>query len=119
MVVNPARFAEPFGRVAAEALVAGRPVVASRIGAIPEVVRDGRDGLLVEPDDPEALADAVIRLLDDSALAERLVRSGRERVLERFGYEQDLAAWTAALVGAAPRDDGGERLEQDLDVLAQ
>ena len=92
-VVNPARFAEPFGRVAPEALMAGRPVIASRVGAIPEVIRDGVDGLLVEPDDPEALAAAVVRLAADPELAARLAESGRQHVLERFGYEQDLDAW--------------------------
>jgi glycosyltransferase involved in cell wall biosynthesis len=97
VVVNPARFAEPFGRVAPEALMAGRPVVASRVGAIPEVIRDGVDGLLVEPDDPEALAVAVARLADDPGHAAQLVDAGRRRVIERFGYEQDLAAWRAVL----------------------
>jgi glycosyltransferase involved in cell wall biosynthesis len=93
IVVNPARFAEPFGRVAPEALLAGRPVVASRVGAIPEVLRDGVDGVLVDPDDPEELAAAVSRLAADPGLAGRLAETGRRRVLERFGYEQDLAAW--------------------------
>jgi glycosyltransferase involved in cell wall biosynthesis len=97
VVVNPARFAEPFGRVAPEALVAGRPVVATRVGAIPEVLREGVDGLLVDPDDPEALATAVARLLDDPSLADRLVDSGRRRALERFGYDQDLLAWQAVV----------------------
>jgi glycosyltransferase involved in cell wall biosynthesis len=95
VVVNPARFAEPFGRVAPEALVAGRPVVASRVGAIPEVIRDEVDGLLVEPDDPGALAAAVARLASDETLSARLVAKGRERVAREFGYEQDLAAWSS------------------------
>jgi glycosyltransferase involved in cell wall biosynthesis len=101
IVVNPARFAEPFGRVAPEALMAGRPVVASRVGAIPEVVRDGVDGLLVEPGDPDALAAAVTRLAGDPDHAARLVQAGRGRVIERFGYKQDLAAWRAVLDQAA------------------
>jgi glycosyltransferase involved in cell wall biosynthesis len=92
VVVNPARFAEPFGRVAPEALMAGRPVVASRVGAIPEVIRDGVDGLLVAPDDPAALAAAVARATDPAEAA-RLVEAGRARVIERFGYQQDLDAW--------------------------
>lgn len=97
VVVNPARFAEPFGRVAAEALMAGRPVVATRVGAIPEVIRDGLDGLLVDPDDAGALATAIIQLMDDPARAEGLVESGRARVLGRFGFEQDLAAWRSVV----------------------
>jgi glycosyltransferase involved in cell wall biosynthesis len=99
VVLNPARFAEPFGRVAPEALVAGRPIVATRVGANPEVIRDGVEGLLVEPEDPAALAGAATRLVEDPALAERLVASGRNRVLTEFGYEQDLSAWTSAFEG--------------------
>jgi glycosyltransferase involved in cell wall biosynthesis len=106
IVVNPARFEEPFGRVGPEALVAGKPVVASRVGAIPEVIRDGVDGLLVPRDDPLALADAVGRLMDDPALADELVSNGRRAVLERFGHDQDLAAWTSVLEAVLLRRGG-------------
>lgn len=84
IVVNPARFNEPFGRVALEALVAGKPVVATRAGAIPEVLRDGQDALLVEPEDPEALASAVARMWKEPELRERLIASGRERALGEY-----------------------------------
>jgi glycosyltransferase involved in cell wall biosynthesis len=97
IVVNPARVAESFGRVAAEALMAGRPVIASRVGALPALIRDGVDGLLVEPDDPESLAAAVSRLMDDPQLAAALVEAGRRRVRERFDYEQDMVAWRSVL----------------------
>lgn len=97
IVLNPARAAEGFGRVGPEALVAGRPVVASRAGALEEVIRDGVDGLLVAPEDPEALAAAVVRLWEAAPLRDRLVQAGRERVLARFGEEDNLAAWAAAL----------------------
>jgi glycosyltransferase involved in cell wall biosynthesis len=97
VVVNPARFAEPFGRVAPEALVAGRPVVATRVGGVPEVLRAGTDALLVAPEDPAALAGAVVGLLEDPELARRLVQHGRTRVLAEFGADQDLAAWRRVL----------------------
>jgi glycosyltransferase involved in cell wall biosynthesis len=100
VVVNPARFAEPFGRVVPEALVAGRPVVASRLGALPEVIQDGVHGLLVAPEDPDALAHAVARLVEEPATAAELVANGRRHVNESFGYEQDLAAWTSVLEAA-------------------
>jgi glycosyltransferase involved in cell wall biosynthesis len=118
VVVNPARFAEPFGRVAPEALVAGRPVVATRVGAIPEVIRDGTDGLLVAPDDPKAVAAAVTRLVEDPALAHSLVESGRRRVFERFDYAQDLAAWRGALeaVVRLPGRDAVSRSDADRDA---
>jgi glycosyltransferase involved in cell wall biosynthesis len=97
VVVNPARFEEPFGRVAPEALMAGRPVVATRVGGIPETIRDGVDGLLVPREDPAALAEAVCRIVADPALAKRFVANGREAVVARFGHEQDVAAWKSVL----------------------
>jgi glycosyltransferase involved in cell wall biosynthesis len=97
VVVNPARLAEAFGRVAPEALMAGRPVVSTRAGAVPEVIRDETDGLLVAPDDPAALAAAVLRILADPSLAERLVDSGRARVVAKFDADQDLSAWRRVL----------------------
>jgi hypothetical protein len=114
VVLNPARFAEPFGRVAPEALAAGRPVVASRVGALPEVIRDEVEGLLVPPDDADALAKAVARLVDDRAFAESLVESGRRMVRERFGYEQDLAAWTEAFESVVP----GQKAPRPLKTAA-
>jgi glycosyltransferase involved in cell wall biosynthesis len=93
-VVNPARFNEPFGRVGPEALMAGRPVVASAVGAIPEVLRDGRDALLVPPGEPPALAAAVLRLVADPALRARLVAEGGRRVETAFSEDLGVAAFT-------------------------
>ena len=93
VVLNPARFNEPFGRVALEALVAGRPVVASSVGAIPEVLRDGRDALLVPRDEPQALADAVVRVVRDPALAERLVAEGGRRARREFDESRGVASF--------------------------
>lgn len=91
IVVNPARGVESFGRVAFEALAAGCPVVSSRAGAVPEVLRDGRDALLVAPNDPEALAGAVLRLVDEPQLAAELVEEGGRRARLEFGAEQAIA----------------------------
>lgn len=67
-----------------EAMGAGLPVVASEVGGIPEVVEDGRQGWLVAPDDPRALADALGSLVGDGGLRCRFGEGGRRRVLERF-----------------------------------
>jgi glycosyltransferase involved in cell wall biosynthesis len=91
VVVNPRRIGEAFGRVPCEALVAGRPVVAMREGAVPEVLRDGETALLAPPGDPGAIAQAVVRLLCDPELASRLVAEGRRDVLRRFSPERSLA----------------------------
>src|SRR2546429_9663742 len=60
----------------------GTPVIASRVGGIPDIVEDGVSGLLVPPGDADALAAAVRRLRDDPALARRLGEAGRRRVQE-------------------------------------
>lgn len=67
------------GQVAVEAMLAGRPVVASEVGGLRDVVRHEYTGLLVPPGDPGALAAALDRLLDDPELRERMGKVGRER----------------------------------------
>ena len=76
-------------------MAAGAPVVASNVSGIPELVEDEVNGLLVAPDDPQALADALVRVHEDRALADRLTANGRATVRERFDGErlaEDLAA---------------------------
>ena len=89
IVINPARFNEPFGRVAIEALSAGCAVVAARVGAVPEIVRHGREALLFAPEDDGALAAAILLLWHDRELRETLVRQGQRRIAAQF--DQDLA----------------------------
>ena len=80
-----------------EALSAGLPVVATRVGGVPEVVRDGETGLLVEPGDVDALAAAMGRVESDPAWAARLARQGREHLRRHFGFESQRQHWDAAL----------------------
>jgi starch synthase len=87
---------EPLGIVNLEAMACGTAVVASAVGGIPEVVADGETGLLVPPDHPAALADAVGALIADPARAAALGRAGRERAVAEFGW-QAVAAQTVAL----------------------
>lgn len=68
---------EGLGRVAYEALARGRPVIGARAGGIPDVVGDGETGMLVEPEQPAQLAEALVRLLLDPTLAEELGSRGR------------------------------------------
>jgi glycosyltransferase involved in cell wall biosynthesis len=70
-----------------EAMALSRPVVASDVGGIPEMVEDGVTGLLVEHDNPVALAEAIIRLLTDHAFADTIARAGHDLVHDRFCIE--------------------------------
>jgi len=76
--VLPSLF-EPFGIVLLEAMAAGLPIVASRVGGIVDVVEDGKTGLLVPSGNPEALADALEHLLSDPTLLEKMGDEGRMR----------------------------------------
>jgi len=103
-VVVPSLCLESFGMSALDAMAAGLPVVASRIGAIPELVRDGVDGILVSPGDPSVLADAMAHLDGHPEYARHLGTSGRTAVGSRFSPEQHLAKLLECyrLAGAEP-----------------
>src|ERR671937_549308 len=84
-----------------EAMAYGKPVVASAVGGIPELVEDGVTGFLVEPGDVAGLRQAIERLLADPALRRRLGRAARARVGERCSWERVTAATVAAYEGRA------------------
>jgi glycosyltransferase involved in cell wall biosynthesis len=90
---------EGLGVVALEAMNHGTPVLASRIGGIPDIVEDGVTGLLVPPGDVEALAGALRRLLDEPGLARKLGEAGRRRLREQFSWEAITARWEAVYRG--------------------
>jgi glycosyltransferase involved in cell wall biosynthesis len=87
VVVHASLNPEPFGRVIAEAMVRGKPVVASDAGGPREIIEHGRTGLLVPPGDATRLAEAILALLGDGALAHRLAESGRREASRRFSAE--------------------------------
>jgi glycosyltransferase involved in cell wall biosynthesis len=89
IVVLPSKN-EGFGYVLAEAMALSKPVVASRISSIPEVVEEGRTGLLVPPGDVSALGDALLDLLRNPQQARRMGRAGRRRVERHFSLERML-----------------------------
>lgn len=102
VVLVPSRV-EPFGNTAAEAMLARRPVVASRTQGLVEVVDDGRTGLLAEPGDAGSLADAVERLLRDDDLRTRLAEAGLAEAHERF----TTARYRARIVDVVERAAAG------------
>jgi glycosyltransferase involved in cell wall biosynthesis len=99
--VHPARW-EGFGLVLLEAMHAGRAIVASRVSSIPEIVVDGETGLLVEPDDPRALATAVLELLGDPARSSDFGQAGGDRARALFSVER-MAEATIAVYDAVGR----------------
>ena len=86
IVVLPS-FREGLPLCVIEAMAHGRPVVATKVGGIPELVEDGVTGFLVEPGDPAALRRALQRLLDDPMLRRRMGREGRRRIVERCSLD--------------------------------
>jgi glycosyltransferase involved in cell wall biosynthesis len=81
--VLPSRF-EGFPLVILEAMLAGVPVIATDVGSVSESVTDGDTGILVAPEDPAALAEAIRRVLADPELARRIGERGRQVALQRF-----------------------------------
>lgn len=88
LAVVPSVWAEAFGLTVVEAMAAGRPVVASNIGGIPELVSPGETGLLVPPNQPAELARAICRLLDDEPLRTRMGDQARAAAHSRFSMER-------------------------------
>lgn len=86
LLAYPSQF-ESFGLVYVEAWACGKPVVGVRAGAIASVVQDGVDGLLVPPRDAPALAEALIRLLENESLRHHLGKNGYQKVLDRYTWD--------------------------------
>ena len=87
VVAHASVIPEPFGRVIAEAMAMGRPVVASNAGGPTEIIEDGRTGFLVPPHDEEALASRITELLQEPAKAKRVGETARRTAVERFSAE--------------------------------
>ena len=99
-ILATARTEEAFGLVALEAAWMARPVIATDVGGLPEVVEHRRTGLLVPPGDPEALARAMAELVRTEGLVERLGRNGRARAETSFDFERLVTAYEDAYEAA-------------------
>jgi glycosyltransferase involved in cell wall biosynthesis len=98
---------EPFGIAFLDAMACGVPCVGTAVEAVPEIIEEGRTGLLVPPGDPVALADALVALLADPARAREMGAAGRARVLRQFLWSQVAGRLEAVLLsarGAAARE---------------
>jgi glycosyltransferase involved in cell wall biosynthesis len=92
VVFQVSRWEEAFGWVIAEAMAAGRPLVATRVGGIPELVTDGENGFLVAPRAPAEIAERLVQLLEDSALRARMGAAGRLAAERKFDLTRNLDA---------------------------
>jgi len=90
ILVAPSIIEESFGRVVIEAFACGVPVVATAVGGFKEIIEDGKNGLLVEPGDSSAISEGILKILDDSNFAEKLVKQARERVERKYTMEECL-----------------------------
>lgn len=86
--VHPSVLPEPFGLVVAEAMAAGKPVVANDLGGVREIVVHGRTGFLVDPKDRRQMVEAIRRLAEEKELREKMGDAGRKRILESFRTEE-------------------------------
>lgn len=100
-------FADGIPVVLMEAMAMEIPVVSTRVSGIPELVRDGETGLLVEPDDPQGLAEAIAHLLSDRALARRLAVAGRELVDAEFNIRRSAERMHELLVATERKPTEG------------
>jgi len=87
IVILPTLY-ESFGNVLLEAMAAGKPIIASKVGGVPEIVKDEETGILVSPGDPVALAEAIKVLCSDENLRKKMGIAGRNRVLNHFSIEK-------------------------------
>ena len=87
-----------------EAMAAGLPVIATNVGGIPEIVRDGQNGILVPPQDQNSLVNAICRVLDDSELANNLARRARMSVEQSYSIQAITEAYTKIYLSVFQRN---------------
>jgi glycosyltransferase involved in cell wall biosynthesis len=93
IVIVPSRWKEAFGLVALQAMQLGRPVIAANTGGLPEIIEHNLNGILVEKENPEAIADAISFLIENKEQAEYLGLKGRETAKTKFTWKQNIDAY--------------------------
>ena len=88
IVCQASRWQEAFGQVIAEAMASGKPVIATRVGGIPEVIEDGKSGFLIEKRSPQQLAEKVLMIAANPALSKSLGEKGRQIAREKFELKE-------------------------------
>lgn len=111
IVVVPSRWQEPFGLICIEAGAAGKPIIATRSGGMPEVIMDGVTGFLVEIGDTQSMATRVQQLLDDTVLRNAMGTAARRRVIQEFTHKPMRVLehlYTALLMGGNKGNETSE-----------
>lgn len=103
-VIVPSRYQEPFGLVALEAAQMARPVIASRVGGLPEVVVDQQSGYLYENEDAGELAERMLQLIENPALAAELGQGGRKRAEREFDFGRMVDAYERLYYSFVPKN---------------
>ena len=93
IVIVPSRWKEAFGLVALQAMQLGRPVIAANSGGLPEIIKHNSNGILVEKENPEAIVNAVIYLIENKEKAEYLGLKGKETVHTKFTWNRNIDAY--------------------------
>ncbi len=93
--VLPSRI-EPLGIVNLEAMAAGKAVVATRVDGVPEIIKNGENGILVEPENPDKLAEAMLELLDDLELRKQMELKNMQAVKKKYSWEKVADSYLAA-----------------------
>jgi L-malate glycosyltransferase len=110
LFVLPSRF-ETFGIVILEAMACEKPLVASTAGGIPEIVQNDVNGILVEPDNPKTLAQAMDRVLSDEILQTRLASNGLKTAREQFDFTRTAGSYEAVFSRFQTNSTGINKLE--------
>jgi glycosyltransferase involved in cell wall biosynthesis len=99
ILVHASTVGEPFGQVIVQGMACGKPVIATNGGGVPEIVVDGKTGLLIPRNDAPAMAEAICTLLADEQRAKQMGVLGRQRVVERFTIQQSVIELTKIYEG--------------------
>jgi glycosyltransferase involved in cell wall biosynthesis len=111
-VVAMPSYREAFGLSAAEAMACSRPLVASKVGSLEEIIEDSRTGILVTPGDPRALANGLKQILESSRLATRMGTLAHQRFQAHFTLERMVAGWLRCYREVLETRRGRERYDE-------
>jgi glycosyltransferase involved in cell wall biosynthesis len=90
-------YTEGLPNIVLEAMACGTPVLATPVGAIPDIIKDGKTGFLIKSNDPKNIADKIVELLDKYELLEEVSMNAYNYVKENFNYEKTLESWRRIL----------------------